>query len=127
MVVMGWKSPHRTHPEVKAKRKRHDPQFKARVALEAIKGIKTVQQIAKEFDVHPVQVSDWKKKLMEQAGSVFDASRPQAQQEEFGEERSALHSKIGELTVQVDFLVKKSRQLGVWSGLPNSSNPNTRS
>jgi transposase-like protein len=45
--------------QVKAKRKRHDPQFKARVALEALKGIKTVQQIAKEFDVHPVQVSDW--------------------------------------------------------------------
>ena len=43
---------------MKAKRKRHDPQFKARVALEALKGIKTVQQIAKEFDVHPVQVSD---------------------------------------------------------------------
>ncbi len=116
------------HP-VKAKRKRHDPQFKARVALEALKGIKTVQQIAKEFDVHPVQVSEWKKKLSEQAGSVFDSGRPQGLAEggEFAEERSALHSKIGELTVQVDFLVKKSRQLGVWNGLPNSSNPNTRS
>ena len=124
---MGWKSTHRSHPQVKAKRKRHDPQFKARVALEALKGIKTVQQIAKEFDVHPVQVSEWKKKLSEQAGSVFDTGRTTAQEPGFEEERSALHSKIGELTVQVDFLVKKSRQLGVWSGLPNSSNPNTRS
>jgi len=111
---------------VKAKRKRHDPQFKARVALEALKGVKTVQQIAKEFEVHPVQVSEWKKKLAEQAGSVFDPSRAPVPQEEFNEERSALHSKIGELTVQVDFLVKKSKQLGVWNGLPSSSNPITR-
>ena len=42
---------------MKGKRRRHDPEFKARVALEALKGIKTIQQIAKEFDIHPVQVS----------------------------------------------------------------------
>ena len=113
---------------MKAKRKRHDPQFKARVALEALKGIKTVNEIAKEFDVHPAQVSDWKRKLGEQAARVFDTGHAQqAQQEDFAEERTALHSKIGDLTVQVDFLVKKSKQLGVWSGLPNSSNLNTRS
>ncbi len=46
---------------MKAKRKRHEPEFKARVALEALKGVKTIQQIAKEYDVHPVQVSEWKK------------------------------------------------------------------
>lgn len=117
---------HRPTKKVKAKRKRHEPQFKARVALEALKGVKTVQQIAKEFDVHPVQVSDWKKKLSEQASSVFDTGKQQAQQEDFGTERTALHSKIGELSVQVDFLAKKSRQLGVWNGLPSSSSHNTR-
>jgi transposase len=53
---------------MKAKRKRHDPEFKARVAMEAIKGQKTVQQIAHEYDVHPVQVSEWKKRLSTQAG-----------------------------------------------------------
>jgi transposase len=46
---------------MKAKRRRHDPEFKARVALEALEGIKTIQQIAKEYDLHPVQVFDWKK------------------------------------------------------------------
>jgi transposase-like protein len=96
------------------------------VALEALKGIKTVQQIAREFDVHPVQVSDWKKKLSTQAGSVFESGR-EKDQEDFSAERTDLHSKIGELTVMLDFAVKKSRQLGVWSGLPNSSNLNTRS
>ena len=111
---------------MKAKRKRHDPLFKARVALEALKGVKTVQQIASEFDVHPVQVSDWKKKLAQEAGSVFDAGKAQEAQADFSAERTELHSKIGELTVQLDFVVKKSKQLGVWSALPNSSNHTTR-
>ena len=111
---------------MKAKRKRHDPQFKARVALEALKGIKTVQQIAKEFDVHPVQVSDWKKRLSTQAGCVFESGATK-EQEDFSTERTELHSKIGELTVMLDFAVKKSKQLGVWGGLPNSWNPSTRS
>ena len=52
---------------MRAKRKRHDAGFKARVALEALKGEKTIQQIAKDFDLHPVQVSEWKKKLLEGA------------------------------------------------------------
>ena len=110
---------------MKAKRKRHDPEFKARVALGALKGIKTVQQTAKEFDVHPVQVSDWKKKLSTQAGSVFESGK-QKEQEDFSAVRTDLHSKIRELTVMLDFVVKKSKQLGVWSGLPNSSNLDTR-
>jgi transposase len=111
---------------MKAKRKRHDPQFKARVALEALKGGKTVQQIAKEFDLHPVQVSEWKKKLSAQASSVFESGQGQAAAEDFSAERTELHSKIGELTVKLDFVVKKSKQLGVWSGLPKSSNLDTQ-
>jgi transposase len=110
---------------MKAKRKRHDAQFKARVALEALKGIKTVQQIAKEFEVHPVQVTDWKKKLSTLASSVFESGK-KLEPEDFSTERTDLHSKIGELTVKLDFVVKKSKQLGVWSGLPNSSNLNTQ-
>jgi transposase len=110
---------------VKTKRKRHDPQFKARVALEALKGIKTAQQIATEFGIHPGQVTDWKTLLSKHAQNVFENSR-QRETEDFSAERTDLHSKIGELTVQLDFVVKKSKQLGVWSGLPNSSNLNTR-
>jgi transposase/putative transposase len=110
---------------VKAKRKRHDPQFKARVALEALKGIKTVQQIARDFDVHPVQVTEWKKKLSSQAGSVFESGK-EREVEDFSAERSHLHSKIGELTVKLDFVVKKSKQLGVWGGLPDSLKLDTR-
>ncbi len=56
---------------MKAKRRRHDPEFKARVALEALKGIKPIQQIAKDFDVHPVQVSEWKKIMAAGAAGAF--------------------------------------------------------
>jgi transposase len=96
----------------KSPRKRHDAASKARVAIEAIRGIKTAQQIASEHGVHPVQVSDWKKRLCEQAESLF--ARPNVGGgDDFSAEREALLAKIGSLTVQVDFLQKKSKQLGL--------------
>ena len=98
---------------MKAKRRRHDANFKARVALEALKGAKTMQQIAKEFEVQPVQVTDWKKAVQERLGSVFERGAGGGGGEDFEAEREALHAKIGELTVKVDFLAKKSKQLGL--------------
>ena len=98
---------------MKTKRRRHDPEFKARVALEALKGVKTIQQIAKDYEVHPVQVSEWKKTMTEGATDVFGPGKGRTEAEDFEQERSALHSKIGQLTVEVDFLRKKSRQLGL--------------
>jgi len=97
---------------MKAKRRRHDAAFKARVALEALRGIKTIQQIAKEYDLHPVQVSDWKKMLQERLPSVFEPGAG-ADAGNFDKEREELHSKIGELTIKLDFVVKKSKQLGL--------------
>ena len=98
---------------MKAKRRRHDPEFKARVALEALKGIQTIQQIAKDFDVHPVQVSEWKKTITAGAAGVFGAGGGKAGAEDFVRERSQLHAKIGEQAVALDFLTKKSKQLGL--------------
>lgn len=98
---------------MKAKRRRHDPEFKARIALEALKGVKTVQEIGKEFDIHPVQVSEWKKAMLEGAAGVFGAGSGKTETEDFERERKDLHSKIGQLTVEVDFLRKKSKQLGL--------------
>jgi transposase len=98
---------------MKAKRRRHEPEFKARVALEALKGIKTIQQIAKDFDVHPVQVSDWKKAMTEGATGIFGRGPEKADAEDFERQRDELHAKIGQLTVEVDFLRKKSKQLGL--------------
>ena len=102
---------------MKGKRRRHDPEFKARVALEALKGLNTVQQIAKEFDIHPVQVSEWKKTMQVQAGKIFAKGGEGGSREpDMERERMELHAKIGELSVEVDFLKKKCRQLGVSGG-----------
>ena len=98
---------------MKGKRKRHDPEFKARVALEAIKGVKTIQEIAKEFDIHPVQVSEWKKTMARNAASAFGVGAGRADAGEFERERERLHAKIGQQAVELDWLTKKSKQLGL--------------
>jgi len=98
---------------MKAKRRRHDPEFKARVALEALKGVKTIQQIAKDYDVHPVQVSEWKKTMADGAATVFGPGTGKTEAEEFERERAQLHAKIGQQAVELDWLTKKSKQLGL--------------
>ncbi len=99
---------------MKAKRRRHDPQFKAKVALEALKGIKTIQQIAKEYEVHPGQVADWKKTMAEGASGMFErGGGGDSPAEEFEREREQLKAIIGDLTVKLEFMTKKSKQLGL--------------
>lgn len=95
---------------MKAKRKRHDGAFKAKVGLEALKGIKTVSQIAREYEVHPVQVSHWKRQVLERLPGVFGAEAGAGADEEVV---AGLHQKIGQLTVENDFLKKKCKQLGI--------------
>ena len=99
--------------KMKGKRRRHDPEFKARVALEALKGVKTIQEIAKEFDIHPVQVSEWKKTMAQGAASVFGPGAARTEAEDFDRERAQLHAKIGQQAVELDWLTKKSKQLGL--------------
>ena len=57
---------------MKKQRRKHSPEFKARVALEAIKGVKTVSQIAKEYEIHPVLIGKWKKEMLGNLHNVFD-------------------------------------------------------
>ena len=98
---------------MKKKRRRHDPEFKARVALEALKGSRTIQEIALEFAIHPVQVSEWKKTMAGNAALLFDPRASKATGENFEAERQRLHAKIGEQAVALDWLAKKSKQLGL--------------
>jgi transposase len=100
-------------PKMKAKRRRHEPEFKARVALEALKNARTIQEIAKEFEIHPVQVSEWKKQMLESAPGAFGGGRKKADAEDFEQQRESLHAKIGQQAVEIDFLRKKSKQLGL--------------
>lgn len=98
---------------MKAKRKRYDSEFKSRVALEALKGERTIQQIAKAYDVHPVQVSDWKKRMAQGAAEVFETRGKKSPGKDFDQERDNLHRKIGQLSIELDWLQKKSKQLGL--------------
>ena len=89
------------------KRKVFSPQQKAKVALEAVKGIKTVNEIAQQFGVHPTQVSQWKRDLQEQASELFEGKRgPKLVNAEASSDR--LYSEIGRLKVELDWLKKKS-------------------
>lgn len=92
--------------EVK-KRKVHRADYKAKVGLEAIRGVKTINQIAQEFGVHPVQVGQWKKEIQDQASKLFEGKRgPKAMNEHSEPER--LYSEIGKLKMELDWLKKKS-------------------
>lgn len=98
---------------MKSKRKRHTAEFKAKVALEAIKNVKTIQELAKEYDLHPVQISEWKKRMLDGASDIFATGKSKPKQENFEAERDKLHAKIGQQAVEIDFLVKKSKELGL--------------
>ena len=87
------------------KRRRFTAEFKARVALEALRGDKTIQEIATRHKVHPNQVSTWKRQAMDGLGEVFSNGAGGGRADHESEVRD-LHAKIGELTVERDFLAR---------------------
>jgi transposase-like protein len=87
---------------MRRKRRTHKPEFKAKVALAALQGDLTMAEIMKKFDVHANQVTDWKKQLLSSAPEVF--GRTTSNKEESEEEVHVLHAKIGQLTMENDFL-----------------------
>ena len=90
-------------------RKSFSAEFKSKVALEAIKESKTINQIASEFDVHVSQVSAWKKQALEQMAQGFlDKRRDVKSDREDEAEKERLYSQIGQLKVELDWLKKKS-------------------
>jgi transposase-like protein len=87
------------------RRRRFTADFKARVALEALRGDKTIQEISARHKVHPNQVSMWKRQAMDGLGAVFSNGAERAGRDHEDEVRE-LHAKIGELTVERDFLAR---------------------
>src|SRR5450755_348773 len=92
-------------------RRNHTPAFKARVALAAIKGELTLADLAQQFDVHPNQVTQWKAQLLERAAGVFGSEGPS----EPSIDLKSLHAKIGELTLENDFLEGALTKAGLLS------------
>ena len=93
------------------KRKRHPASFKAKVALEAAKQTKTVAELAKAFQVHPVQISQWKRQLLDGAESLFRDGR-RRDRDEGQAVQAELYERIGRLNMEVEWLKKSVARFG---------------
>ena len=96
----------------KRPRRNHSAAFKAKVALEALKGDKTIAEIAQKHDVHPNQVTEWRRQLLERAADVFGTG---AAATEPSVDVKSLHAKIGQLTLENDFLEGALTKAGLLS------------
>jgi transposase-like protein len=92
----------------KRPRRNHAPTFKAKVALEALKGEQTIVELAQRYQVHPNQITEWKKQLLEHAADVFSKDR----QPDQGPSIKELHAKIGQLSMENDFLSGALNRIG---------------
>lgn len=95
----------------KGTRRKHSAVFKAKVALAAMAGDKTLADLAQQFEVHPNQITDWKRQLSERAADVFDQARSAGPPVDV----KALHAKIGQLTLENDFLESALTKVGLLS------------
>jgi transposase len=96
----------------KRPRRNHSPTFKAKVALAAVKGDKTLAELAQQFDVHPNQIIQWKAQLLDGAADVFGADKAASTSPPL--DVKTLHAKIGELTLANDFLEHALAKAGAW-------------
>ena len=87
--------------------------FKAKVAIEAIKGEKTINEIASIYEVHPTQIRQWKKQALEKLPDAMADGRGKQARDSKPVDEEKLHQKIGQQAVEIDFLKKKLRQLGL--------------
>lgn len=94
----------------KAKRRKHTAAFKAQVALAAIAGEKTLAELAEQFEIHPNQITTWKRQMVEGAAGVFNKSPQQPDVD-----LKSLHAKIGQLTLEHDFLETALNKVGLLS------------
>jgi transposase len=96
------------------KRKQYSAQLKAKVALDAVRGEKTVAEIAAQYEIHPTMIHNWKRHLLEGASELFEQ---QNQSEDLNNDTEAqvaeLYRQIGQLKVERDFLVSRSARLGL--------------
>jgi transposase-like protein len=88
-------------------RRRHSAEFKFKVALEAAKGLKTINEIASEFNLHPTQVSQWKQQLLEGGDALFRQPNGHSERE-YEALQTELYEQIGRLNMELEWLKKKA-------------------
>ncbi len=91
---------------IMSRRRKYESGIKARVAVEAIKGEKTINELAGLYEVHPNQIGQWKKKLIKSAPEIFSGKKDR-EKEKTSEEKEQLYQRIGQLTMEVEYLKKK--------------------
>jgi len=96
---------------MRKQRQQYSAEFKAKVALEAIKGLRTVNEIAAHYEVHPTQVAQWKKQALDHLRAAFENGRKVNERSE-RELESELYQQIGQLKVELDWVKKKAGLLG---------------
>jgi len=93
------------------RKKNYTKDFKARVAIEALRGEKTIQELAQIHGVHPNMIGQWKKQLVESASDVFDKKKDNQEKIQTEQKMQSLYGQIGMLQVEKEFLKKKYREL----------------
>lgn len=96
------------------KRRQYSPEFKAKVALAAIRGEKTIAELGAQYEIYPAQVNTWKRELLENASTLFDSGKSANKAQSVAKtENDELYRQIGKLKVERDFLAERSAQLGL--------------
>lgn len=95
---------------IKMAKKKFTAEFKSKVAIEAVKGNKTVSELASEFEVHPSQIQSWKKQLLDGSRDLFSGKKEKSD-ESVIQERDRLYTQVGRLAVELDWLKKKTGHL----------------
>ena len=90
-----------------SKRKSYDKNFKAKIALEALKGERTIAEIASEHGIHPNQITQWKQQLLEGLPEIFERKKSTGAKSEDNRERDELYRQIGKMKIEIDWLKKK--------------------
>ena len=106
--VVRWVAAHRRrryHPMSKTKRTRYSAEFKAKVALEAIKGEQTISELGSRYGLHPNMITNWKRQAIDNMAEAFSSKAEKARTADDAQIKD-LHAKIGQLTVERDFLAK---------------------
>ncbi len=99
---------------MKRKRRHLTAEFKARIALEALKGVKSAAEIAQENEIAPAQISEWKREVQERMSELFESEASKKKRIAAAEkQKSQLERKVGQLVIEKDFLVKKCVELGI--------------
>jgi transposase len=99
---------------MKRSRRNHGATFKAQVALAAVKGDRTLAELAEQFSVHPTQITEWKQQLLARAADVFGRAKPSSEMTDL----KTLHAKIGQLALENDFLEGALTKAGLRSAKP---------